>query len=122
MGIDAFAQTAAPSTPAGPVNPAIPMLLQVLQFLPIIAIFYLLLIRPQQQQKKKLDQMLKELKKGDRVVTSGGIIGKVAKVDDQELQVEIAEGVRIKIVRSTVSEVRGKGEGTPPAKAKATSE
>jgi preprotein translocase subunit YajC len=52
-------------------------------------------------------------------VTSGGIIGKVTKVDDQELQVEIAEGVKIKVVRSTVSEVRGKGEGAPSAKAKA---
>jgi preprotein translocase subunit YajC len=55
-------------------------------------------------------------------VTSGGMIGKVTKVDDQELQVEIAEGVKIKIVRSTVSEVRGKGEGAPAAKAKAASE
>jgi preprotein translocase subunit YajC len=53
-------------------------------------------------------------------VTSGGIIGKVTKADDQELQVEIAEGVKIKVVRSTVSEVRGKGEAAPAAKAKAT--
>jgi preprotein translocase subunit YajC len=54
-------------------------------------------------------------------VTSGGIIGKVAKVDDQELQVEIADGVKIKVVRSTVSEVRGKGEPAPAGKAKAAS-
>jgi preprotein translocase subunit YajC len=54
-------------------------------------------------------------------VTSGGIIGKVAKVDDNELQVEIADGVKIKVVRSTVSEVRGKGEAAPAAKAKASS-
>ena len=55
------------------------------------------------------------------VVTSGGIIGKVTKVEDQELQVEIADGVRIKVVRSTLSEVRGKGEPAPAGKAKAAS-
>jgi len=54
-------------------------------------------------------------------VTSGGIIGKVTKVEDQELQVEIADGVKIKLLRSTISEVRGKGEAAPAAKAKAAS-
>jgi preprotein translocase subunit YajC len=54
-------------------------------------------------------------------VTSGGIIGKVTKVDDQELQVEIADGVKVKLLRSTISEVRGKGETAPAAKAKAAS-
>ena len=61
------------------------------------------------------------IRRGDTVVTSGGIIGKVAKVDEQELQVEIADGVKIKVVRSTVSEVRGKVEAAPAAKAKASS-
>ena len=107
MGIDAFAQTAAPSTPAGPVNPAIPMLLQVLQFLPIIAIFYLLLIRPQQQQKKKLDQMLKELKKGDRVVTSGGIIGTVMGIDDSKAVLRVADDVKIEFAKSSITQVLG---------------
>jgi preprotein translocase subunit YajC len=88
----------------------------------IIGIMYFLMIRPQQKRLKEHQAMVSALRRGDTVVTSGGIIGKVTKVDDQELQVEIAEGVRIKIVRSTVSEVRGKGESTPPAKAKATSE
>jgi preprotein translocase subunit YajC len=88
----------------------------------IIGIMYFLMIRPQQKRLKEHQAMVSALRRGDTVVTSGGIIGKVTKVDDQELQVEIAEGVRIKIVRSTVSEVRGKGEGTPAAKAKATSE
>jgi preprotein translocase subunit YajC len=88
----------------------------------IIGIMYFLMIRPQQKRLKEHQAIVAALRRGDTVVTSGGIIGKVTKVDDQELQVEIAEGVRIKIVRSTVSEVRGKGEGTPPAKAKATSE
>jgi preprotein translocase subunit YajC len=65
--------------------------------------------------------MVAAIRRGDTVVTSGGIIGKVAKVDENELQVEIADGVKIKVVRSTVSEVRGKGEAAPAAKTKAAS-
>jgi preprotein translocase subunit YajC len=85
----------------------------------IIGIMYFLMIRPQQKRLKEHQAMVAAIRRGDTIVTSGGIIGKVAKVEDQELQVEIAEGVKIKILRSTVSEVRGKGEGTPPsAKAK----
>jgi preprotein translocase subunit YajC len=87
----------------------------------IIGIMYFLMIRPQQKRLKEHRAMIEGIRRGDTVVTSGGIIGKVTKVDDQELQVEIAEGVKIKVVRSTVSDVRGK-EGTPPAKAKAASE
>jgi preprotein translocase subunit YajC len=63
--------------------------------------------------------MYKAIRRGDNIVTSGGIIGKVAKVDENELLLEIADGVKIKVVRSTVSEVRGKGEAAPAAKAKA---
>jgi preprotein translocase subunit YajC len=85
----------------------------------IIGIMYFLMIRPQQQRLKQHRDMVAGIRRGDTVVTSGGIIGKVAKVDDQELQVEIADGVKIKVVRSTVSEVRGKGEAAPAAKAKA---
>ena len=85
----------------------------------IIGIMYFLMIRPQQKRLKEHQAMIAAIRRGDTIVTSGGIIGKVAKVEDQELQVEIAEGVKIKILRSTVSEVRGKGEGaTPSAKAK----
>lgn len=85
----------------------------------IIGIMYFLMIRPQQKRLKEHQAMVAAVRRGDTIVTSGGIIGKVAKVEDQELQVEIAEGVKIKILRSTVSEVRGKGEGaTTPAKAK----
>jgi len=65
--------------------------------------------------------MVAAIRRGDTIVTSGGIIGKVTKVDDQELQVEIADGVKVKLLRSTISEVRGKGEGAPAAKAKAAS-
>ena len=77
----------------------------------IIGIMYFLMIRPQQKRMKEHRELIAGIRRGDTVVTSGGIIGKVAKVDENEVQVEVAEGVKIKIVRSTVSEVRGKGEG-----------
>jgi preprotein translocase subunit YajC len=82
----------------------------------IIGIMYFLMIRPQQKRLKEHRDMVASIRRGDTVVTSGGIIGKVAKVDENELQVEIADGVKIKVVRSTVSEVRGKGEVAPAAK------
>jgi preprotein translocase subunit YajC len=87
----------------------------------IIGIMYFLMIRPQQKRLKEHREMVAGIRRGDTVVTSGGIIGKVTKVEDQELQVEIADGVRIKVVRSTLSEVRGKGEPAPVGKAKAAS-
>jgi preprotein translocase subunit YajC len=87
----------------------------------IIGIMYFLMIRPQQKRLKEHRDMVGSIRRGDTVVTSGGIIGKVAKVDENELQVEIADGVKIKVVRSTVSEVRGKAEAAPAAKAKAAS-
>lgn len=77
----------------------------------IIGIMYFLMIRPQQKRMKAHRELIASIRRGDTVVTSGGIIGKVAKVEEQEVQVEIAEGVKIKILRSTISEVRGKGEG-----------
>jgi preprotein translocase subunit YajC len=87
----------------------------------IIGIMYFLMIRPQQRRLKEHRDMVAAIRRGDTIVTSGGIIGKVIKVDDQELQVEIADGVKVKLLRSTISEVRGKGEGAPAAKAKAAS-
>jgi preprotein translocase subunit YajC len=87
----------------------------------IIGIMYFLMIRPQQKRLKEHQAMVAGIRRGDTIVTSGGIIGKVAKVEDQELQVEFAEGVKIKILRSSISEVRGKGEGataSPKAKDK----
>ena len=77
----------------------------------IIGIMYFLMIRPQQKRMKEHKEMIAGIRRGDTVVTSGGIIGKVNKVEEHELQVEIADGVRIKVLRSTISEVRGKGEG-----------
>jgi preprotein translocase subunit YajC len=85
----------------------------LVQFLPIILIFvimYFLILRPQRMKARAHQEMVANLRRGDTVVTSGGLIGKVAKVDESELHVDLAEGIRVKIVRGMVSEVRAKGE------------
>jgi preprotein translocase subunit YajC len=85
----------------------------VVQFLPILLIFvimYVLILRPQRQKQRVHQEMVANVRRGDTVVTSGGLIGKVAKVDEGELQVELAEGVRVRVVRGTIAEVRAKGE------------
>jgi preprotein translocase subunit YajC len=76
----------------------------------LFGIFYFLLIRPQQQRVKTHQQMVEAVRRGDTVVTSGGLIGKVAKVkDDGEVMVEIADNVQVRVLKSTLSEVRAKG-------------
>ena len=86
---------------------------QILQFAPLLlifVIFYFLLIRPQQQRVKTHQQMVDSVRRGDTVVTAGGIVGKVAKVkDDGELMVEIADNVQVRVLKSTLTEVRSKG-------------
>lgn len=86
----------------------------IMQFVPLILIFaimYLLLIRPQQKKVKQHQKMVSELRRGDQIVTQGGIIAKVSKVkDDHELEVEIAEGTKVRIVRNTVAQVLSKTE------------
>ena len=86
----------------------------IVQFMPlilIIVIMYFLVLRPQQQRVKRHQQMVKALRRGDSVVTNGGLVGKVTKVvDDDQIEVEIADGVRVRQMRSMVSEVRAKGE------------
>ena len=86
----------------------------IAQFLPLILIFaimYFLLIRPQQKKMKEHQKMVSELRRGDQVVTQGGIIAKVSKVkDDNELEVEIAEGTKVRIVRNTVAQVLSRTE------------
>ena len=85
----------------------------IIQFMPIIFIFvvmYFLVIRPQQKKAKTHREMIGNVRRGDTIVTSGGLIGKISKVnDDSELTVEIAEGVKVRIVRGMISEVRVKG-------------
>ena len=83
----------------------------ILPLVAIMAVFYFLLIRPQQKKMKYHQELLKKVMKGDTVVTSGGLIGKVTKViDDNELQVEIGENIKIRLLRSGISDVRAKGE------------
>lgn len=75
----------------------------------IFVIMYFLLIRPQQKKVKEHRAMVEELRRGDQVVTQGGVIGKITRVkDDNELEVEIAENVRIRVVRSTISQLISK--------------
>src|ERR1700733_7584341 len=87
------------------------MLQQFAPFIIVIGIFYFLLIRPQQQKAKQLKAQLANLRRGDNIITAGGIIGTVARVvNDDELSVEIAEGVRVRVLRSTVTGITAKGE------------
>jgi preprotein translocase subunit YajC len=77
----------------------------------VTVIFYFLLLRPQQKRAKDHQELVKNLRRGDTVVTSGGLVGKVTKVvDDEQVEVEIADGVRVRQVRSMVTGVRSKGE------------
>jgi len=89
----------------------------IAQFVPLILIFvimYFLLIRPQQKKLKQHQNMVNNVRRGDEVVTQGGIVGKVVKVrEDEEIEVEIAEGVKVRVVKATLAHVRSK---TEPAK------
>ena len=84
------------------------------QFIPLILIFaimYFLLIRPQQKKVKQHQAMVTALRRGDQVVTQGGLIGTVVKVkEDNELEVELAEGVKVRVVQSTIAQVLSKTE------------
>jgi preprotein translocase subunit YajC len=106
----AFAQEAGGAPPGFDLISLLPLVL-------IFVVFYFLLIRPQQKKMKVHREMVASLKRGDKVVTSGGIIGTVVKVEDGELLVEIAKDVRVRVLRGTVSDVLGKPE---PAKAGAS--
>lgn len=101
----AFAQasTASPTEPFGGL--LIPMLL-------MLAIFYFFLIRPQSQRAKELRERVNAVRRGDTVITSGGMVGKVLKASDtsDEIEVELAENFKVRIVKSTLLEVRSKGE------------
>jgi len=89
---------------AGMITSFMPLIL-------IIVIMYFLILRPQQRKVKMHQDMVKALRRGDTVVTNGGLVGKVTKVvDDDQIEVEISDGVRVRQMRSMVSEVRAKGE------------
>jgi preprotein translocase subunit YajC len=83
----------------------------ILPLVMIMGVFWFLLIRPQQKRLKDHQELVKNVRRGDTVVTGGGIVGKVHKVvDDNEIILEIAENVRIRVVKSSISEVRTRGE------------
>ena len=94
-----------------PGLPATDTLIQFVPFILIFVIMWFLIIRPQQRRAREHADLIKGVRRGDTVVTSGGILGRVTKVtDDPEIEIEIAEGVRVRLLRAMISEVRTKGE------------
>jgi preprotein translocase subunit YajC len=113
---DAFAQTTGAAT-AGATD----TLVQLVPIVAMIAIVYFVLWRPQQRRAKEQRELVQSARRGDIVVTTGGLIGKVTKsVDDNEVEFEIAPNIKVRLARSGIAEVRSKGEpvkdATPPAK------
>ncbi|AZQ67771.1 preprotein translocase subunit YajC [Silicimonas algicola] len=97
---------------AGGAGPS--LLAQLPFFVAIFAIFYFLLIRPQQKKLKEHNAMVEALRRGDQVVTQGGLVGKVTKVrEDGEVEIEIAPGVNVRVIKHTIQTVRSR---TEPAK------
>jgi preprotein translocase subunit YajC len=92
-------------TAGGSADGMLPILLQIAPWLLIFIVFYMLMIRPQQRRVKEHQAAINAVKKGDEVVTAGGIRGRVTKVGDDEAEVEIANGVRVRVVKSTLSQV-----------------
>ena len=87
------------------------MITSLLPFVLIFVIMYFLILRPQQKRVKQHAEMVKNVRKGDTVITSGGLVGRVTKVvDDDQVEIEIADGVRVRQMRSMVTDVRAKGE------------
>jgi preprotein translocase subunit YajC len=83
----------------------------LLPFVLIFVIMYFLILRPQQKRAKQHQEMVKNLRRGDNVITSGGLVGKVTKVvDDDQVEIEIADGVRVRQVKGMIADVRVKGE------------
>lgn len=111
----AYAQAAGGAAAGGPEA----MLLQFLPLIALVVLFYFLMIRPQQRRMKQHQAMLAALKRGDTVVLSSGIIGKIVRVEDKEVGVEIATGVTVKVVKGMISDVRARGEPAPANDSKA---
>ena len=86
------------------------MLISILPFVLIFVIMYFLIIRPQRTQIKKRGEMLAAIRRGDTVVTGGGLVGKVTKASDNELEVDLGGGTKVTALRSTIMDVRVKGE------------
>lgn len=86
------------------------MIVSLIPFVLIIVVFYFLLIRPQQTRQKKHKQLLESLKKGDKVVTNAGILGTVSNFSKETVTLQVADNVKIKILRDTVASIRGETE------------
>ncbi|KRB40255.1 MULTISPECIES: preprotein translocase subunit YajC [unclassified Phenylobacterium] len=95
------------------------MLIQFLPLVGLVVLFYFLMIRPQQRRMKLHQQMITNLKRNDTVVLNSGVIGKVVRVEDKEVGLEIAQGVTVKVVKGMISEVRVRGEPAPANDSKA---
>jgi preprotein translocase subunit YajC len=93
------------TAPAGQPNGTAAFLIQMFPLLAIAAIFYLIVMRPQSRRMKQHQAAIMAVKKGDEVITGGGIRGRVTKVTDEEAEVEIAQGVKVRVVKSTISQV-----------------
>ena len=93
------------AAPSGGQGGAAGILFGIVPWLAIFVIFYMLMIRPQQQRVMQHQAQINAVKRGDEVITGGGIRGKITKVGDEEAEVEIAQGVRIRVVKSTISQV-----------------
>lgn len=85
----------------------------IMMFGLMFAVLYFFMIRPQQKRQKEHQALLEGLKRGDEVITQGGLIGKVSKVADSEVTIEISEGVKVKVVKQTVLDVRNRTEPAP---------
>ena len=112
-----LAQTAPAAPGGGGAGGQLQMLLPMVL---IFGVFYLLIIRPQQKKTKLHQQMINELKAGDLVVTSGGVIGKITGVRDPEVVIEVSQGVRLRVLRSAISNKHTPGEPAAKADAKAS--
>jgi len=108
-----FISTAYAQAAAGAPGGGMESLMSLAPLVLIFVVFYFLLIRPQQKKLKEHKAMLEALRRGDKVVTGGGIVGTIVKVADDEATVEIAENVRVRVLRSTITTVLAK---TEPAK------
>ena len=101
------------AAPAGQPGGTAQFLMGILPWLLIFVIFYVMMIRPQQRRAKEHQAAINAVKKGDDIITGGGIRGRVTKVTDDEAEVEIAQGVRIRVIKSTITHVLSKTGGKP---------
>lgn len=119
-----FAQAATPPPVGGggvapaaggpaPVDPMMAVIVQLLPLVMIIIVFWFLIIRPQSKRLKAQQEMIAGLKRGDVVVTSGGLIGKIKSVQDDEVRIELGANVEVRVLRGAVAEVRTKGDPAP---------